>query len=376
MLSNMSEKREEISQPVRVRPTVAALPRYVAGAGVDQSEMFKLSSNETAFPPLPSVLEVIKDAATSVHRYPHLTAAPVAEALGARFDVDGTGPVGASGIVVSTGSVAVLQQVLSAVAGDGDEVVYAWRSFEAYPIAVGVTGATAIPVPLTADARHDLPAMAQAVTERTRAVVVCSPNNPTGPAVHETELRQLLDAVPNDVLVVLDEAYVEFVRDPAVADGPALMREYPNLVVLRTFSKAYGLANLRVGFAVARPEVADVVRSVSTPFGVSGIAQAAALASLEPDAELDLMSRVNSVVYERDRVTAALANAGWSIPEAQGNFVWLPLTDQALEFAQSAQEAGILVRPFAGSGVRVSIGEPEANDVFIALARNWEQRHL
>src|SRR5690625_175984 len=373
MLSNMSEKREEISQPVRVRPTVAALPRYVAGAGVDQSDMFKLSSNETAFPPLPSVLEVIKDAATSAHRYPHLTAAPVAEALGARFDVDGTGPVGAAGIVVSTGSVAVLQQVLSAVAGDGDEVVYAWRSFEAYPIAVGVTGATGIPVPLTAAARHDLPAMAHAVTERTRAVVICSPNNPTGPAVHETELRQLLDAVPNDVLVVLDEAYVEFVRDPAVADGPALLREYPNLVVLRTFSKAYGLASLRVGFAVARPEVADVVRSVSTPFGVSGIAQAAALASLEPEAELDLMSRVNSVVYERDRVAAALANAGWSIPEAQGNFVWLPLGEQALEFAQSSQEAGILVRPFAGSGVRVSIGEPEANDVFIALARNWRQ---
>lgn len=367
----MSEKREAVSQPVRIRSSVRGLPRYVAGAGVDESSLFKLSSNETAFTPLPSVQEVIRDAATSLNRYPHVTAAPVAQALGARFDVDGTGPVGASGIVVSTGSVAVLQQILSAVAGEGDEVIFAWRSFEAYPIAVGITGATAVPVPLTPDARHDLKAMAAAVTDRTRAILVCSPNNPTGPVVHATELRELLDAVPNDLLVVLDEAYVEFVRDTGVPDGSALLREYPNLVLLRTFSKAYGLANLRVGYAVARPEIAEAIRSVSTPFGVSGIAQAAALASLEDEAESELLSRVNAVVYERDRVVQALQAAGWDIPQAQGNFVWLPLGERTLEFAQAAQEAGILVRPFAGDGVRVSIGEQEANDLFIALARSW-----
>src|SRR5690625_787437 len=371
MLSNMSEKSSEVSQPVRVRPTVAALPRYVAGAGVDQSEVFKLSSNETPFGPLPRVVEVIKDAAASVNRYPHLTAAEVAEVIGARFDVDGGGPVGAEGIVVSTGSVAVLQQVLSTVAGDGDEVIYAWRSFEAYPIVVGVTGATSVQVPLTSDVRHDLPAMAAAVTDRTRAILVCSPNNPTGPAVHETELRELLDAVPNDVLVILDEAYVEFVRDEEAPDGPALLREYPNLVVLRTFSKAYGLASLRVGYAIARPELAQAFRSVSTPFGVSGIAQAAALASLESETEAQLLDRVNSVVFERARVVNELVRAGWEIPDAQGNFVWLPLADRALEFAAAAQEAGVLVRPFAGDGVRVSIGEKEANDIFLKLASEW-----
>lgn len=371
MLSNMSEKSSEVSQSVRIRPTVAALPRYVAGAGVDQNELFKLSSNETPFGPLPRVIEAIKDAAASVNRYPHLTAAEIAAVLGERFDVDGSGPVGAEGIVVSTGSVAVLQQVLSAVAGDGDEVIFAWRSFEAYPIVVGVTGATAIQVPLTTDFRHDLPAMAAAVTDRTRAVLVCSPNNPTGPAVHETELRQLLDAVPNDVLVILDEAYVEFVRDEAAPDGPALLREYANLVVLRTFSKAYGLASLRVGYAIARPELAQVIRSVSTPFGVSGIAQAAALASLEETTEAELLDRVNSVVFERARVINELAKAGWDIPDAQGNFIWMPLGDRALEFAAEAQRAGILVRPFAGDGVRVSIGEKEANDIFIDLAARW-----
>lgn len=367
----MSEKSREVSQPVPIRPTVAALPRYVAGAGADHRELFKLSSNETPFGPLPRVVDAIKDAASSVNRYPHLTAAEVAQVLGARFDVDGSGPVGPEGIVVSTGSVAVLQQVLSAVAGDGDEVVYAWRSFEAYPIVVGVTGATSVQVPVTSDARHDLRAMAAAVTVRTRAVIVCSPNNPTGPAVHETELRELLGAIPNDVLVILDEAYVEFVRDDEAADGPALIREFPNLIVLRTFSKAYGLASLRVGYAVARPELASVIRTVSTPFGVSGIAQAAALASLESETELELLSRVNAVVFERDRVVAELASAGWKIPDAQGNFVWLELGDRALEFAAAAQEAGIMVRPFAGDGVRVSIGEREANDLLIELVKTW-----
>lgn len=370
----MSDKSDEMSQPVRVRPSVAALPRYVAGAGVDDGELFKLSSNETPFAPLPSVLEVIQDAAASINRYPHLTAAPVAEMLGRRFDVDGSGPVGPEGIVVSTGSVAVLQQLLSAVAGPGDEVIFAWRSFEAYPIVVGVTGATPVRIPLTPDARHDLPAMAAAVTDRTRAILVCSPNNPTGPIVHETELRELLDGVPNDVLVILDEAYVEFVRDPAVPDGPALMRNYPNLVLLRTFSKAYGLASLRVGYAVARPALAAAIRSVSTPFGVSGIAQAAAIASLQEDAELELLARVNAVVYERDRVVAELAAAGWQLPEAEGNFVWLPLGDHATEFAREAADAGVMVRPFAGDGVRVSIGEKEANDLFIALASKWADR--
>jgi len=375
MLSLMNTKHQPGPQPVRIRASIAALPRYVAGARAPDADLFKLSSNETAFAPLPSVLEVIMDAATHANRYPHLTATPVAEALGARFDVDGTGPVGAAGIVVSTGSVAVLQQVLSAVAQPGDEVIYAWRSFEAYPIAVGVTGATAIEVPLTTGARHDLRAMAAAVTDRTAAILVCSPNNPTGPAVTETELRELLDAVPNEVLVILDEAYVEFVRDPAAPNGPVLLRQYPNLVLLRTFSKAYGLASLRVGYAIARPELADIIRSVSTPFGVSGLAQAAAIASLEPEAEQQLLDRVNAVTYERDRVTAALGQAGWQIPDAQGNFVWLPLGDRAVEFAQRAQEAGILVRPFAGDGVRVSIGELEANDIFIRVATEWISAH-
>jgi histidinol-phosphate aminotransferase len=251
-------------------------------------------------------------------------------------------------VVCGTGSVGVLGQVVQATCETGDEVVFAWRSFEAYPIVVGVSGARAVRVPLTEGARHDLPAMAAAVTDRTRLLLVCSPNNPTGPAVHEQEMRELLEAVPDDVVVVLDEAYTEFVRDPAAVVGPSLLAEHDNLVVLRTFSKAYGLAALRVGYAMAHPLVADALRATAVPFGVSGPAQAAAIASL--DAEEELLERVEELVLERGRLRDALSRVGWEVPEPQGNFVWLAAGDRTAELVAACEASGVTVRGFAGRG--------------------------
>jgi histidinol-phosphate aminotransferase len=261
--------------------------------------------------------------------------------------------------------------VLAAVVDAGDEVVYPWRSFEAYPIAVAVAGGMSVPVPVTDDGRLDLSAMAAAVTPRTRAVLVCTPNNPTGPAVRADELAAFLDAVPRNVLVVLDEAYVEFVRDPLAADGLATFAAHPNVVVLRTFSKAYGLAGLRVGFAVARPRLASGIRAVSTPFGVSHVAQLAALASLAAIGEL--RERVEAIVDERTRMLAGLWAQGWSVPDSQANFVWLPLGDRAVAFAAAAAQAGVVVRPFAGDGVRVSVGEREATDVLLEFTATFRR---
>lgn len=170
---------------------------------------------------------------------------------------------------------------------------------------------------------------------------------------------------------MIDEAYLEFVRDADVPDAVALLREYPNIVVLRTFSKAYGLAGLRIGYALAPTALATGIRSASTPFGVSGIAQQAALASLAPAAQAELMERVDALVAERTRVAGALRDQGWRLPETQANFVWLGLGDVTTDRAKEAMEAGILVRPFAGDGMRVSIGEPEANDAFLKLAATW-----
>ncbi len=174
-----------------------------------------------------------------------------------------------SDLAAATGSVALIYQLLSAFCDPGDEVVYAWRSFEAYPIAVTTAAATSVQVPVTADGRHDLKAMAAAVTDRTKVLMVCTPNNPTGPAVTQTELDELLAAVPSHVVVVVDEAYVEFVRMDDAVDGLATYRAHPNVVLFRTFSKAYGLAGFRVGYAVAQEPIAAALRAVSLPFGVS-----------------------------------------------------------------------------------------------------------
>jgi histidinol-phosphate aminotransferase len=363
----MCDKPDQPDQPAaerpRVRRAVADIPSYVPGrpptprAGVPT---YKLSSNENPNPPLPGVLDAAVEAAGQMNRYPDMGCTRLYEALGSHLGVP------TSRLAAGTGSVAVLYHLLQAYCEAGDEVVYAWRSFEAYPIAVSVTGATSVRVPVDVAARHDLDAMAAAITDRTKVVILCSPNNPTGPAIGSAELERFLDKVPSRVLVVLDEAYREFVRGDDPADGVQIALRRPNVVAMRTFAKAYGLAGFRVGYVVGSDEVAAAVRACALPFGVSSVAQAAAVASLDRGKEL--LERVDGIVAERKRVLATLREQGWSVPDAQGNFVWLPLGDRATDFAAAAEERGIMVRPFAGDGVRVSIGEPEGNDVFLEVA--------
>jgi histidinol-phosphate aminotransferase len=354
---------------VRLRPILADLPTYRAGKPPPAGGGlygYKLSSNENPFPPLPGVVEAVAAAAAMQNRYPAPFAVDLEAALAARFGVP------ASRVVAGAGSVGVLQQLVAATAGDGDEVVFGWRSFEAYPIVVQVGGATAVPVPLTADGRHDLPSMAAAVTERTRMVLLCTPNNPTGPVLGHEEVVAFLDEVPDDVLVVLDEAYVEFVRTPGAVDGPRLARRRRNVALLRTFSKAYGLAGMRVGFAVAPEPVAVALRQVTIPFAVTALAQAAALASLA--AERELLQRVDALVTERTRVVGELAAQGWDLPEAAGNFVWLPTGADTAWFVEQCDEARVTVRPFDGEGVRVTVGEDFGNERILEIASRFVDR--
>ena len=326
----------------------------------------KLSSNESPFGPLPSVLKVIAEAAGSINRYPDNGAVELTGAIAARFDVP------ASHVAVGCGSVGVAQQLLEAVSEPGAEVIYAWRSFEAYPLLSDLSGVTSVRVPLREQA-HDLDAMAAAITERTRLIFVCVPNNPTGTVVHRQELEDFLRRVPQDCLVVLDEAYSEFVRDTGVADGMTIYRDRPNVAVLRTFSKAYGLAGLRVGFLVGHEPVAAAVRKTMLTFSVNALAQAAAVASLA--AESELMDRVDTVVKERDRVRAELLGQGWSVPPTEANFVWLQLGDDTADFARACEAAGVSVRPFGGEGARVSIGDHDGNEAFLAVAAAYPRRH-
>ncbi|QYJ03660.1 histidinol-phosphate transaminase [Nocardioides panacisoli] len=348
------------------RSHVSQIPTYVPGrppAARPGITTYKVSSNENPHPPLPGVLDAATAAVARMNRYPDMGNTALYEALAARLGV------GTQHLAAGAGSVALVYDVVAAFCDPGDEVVYAWRSFEAYPIAVRAAGATSVQVPVTADGRHDLAAMAAAVTDRTKVLVVCTPNNPTGPAVTQRELDDLLAAVPSHVLVVVDEAYREFVRSEDPVDGLATYRMHANVVLLRTFSKAYGLAGLRVGYAVASDPIAGALRAVSLPFGVNAVAQAAAVASL--DAEDALLERVAGLVAERSRTHDGLRESGWDVPEPQGNFVWFDLGERTAEFAAAAETIGIAVRPFAGEGCRVSIGEPEANDRLLQLARSW-----
>ena len=350
---------------MRIRPEIAALPAYKQGrqAGADA---FKLSSNENPFEPLPSVVAAVQTA-VAFNRYPDATASRLRARLAERYGV------GDDAVHIAAGSVSILYQLTQATSGPGDEILFSWRSFEAYPGLAVVAGARSIMVPNDAQGGHDLDAMADAITDRTRMVIVCTPNNPTGPVVTQTAFDAFLAKVPADLLVVLDEAYAEFVTDPdAVAGARVIAAGHPNVVVLRTFSKAYGLAGLRVGYAVGDTRVLDAARAAGIPLSVTAAAEEAALASL--DAEDELRERVRALAARRDDLAARLRDAGWDVPDAQGNFVWLPAGERALEVAAAFEDAGLIVRPFAGDGVRISIGEHESIEQVVRVAASVAPR--
>ena len=352
----------------RFRPVLDRFSPYKPGKRVANTagQSFKLASNECPFGPLPSVAEAIAAAAAEINWYPDNHAAALTEAIARRHDV----PV--SHIALGCGSVGVAQQLLAAAAEPGTEVLYAWRSFEAYPILVPLTGATDVRVPLR-DERHDLPAMGDAITPRTRVIFVCNPNNPTGTVVHAAELAEFLDRVPDDCLVVLDEAYADYVRDPAVPNGIEVYRDRPNVAVLRTFSKAHGLAGLRVGYLIGPDPIAAAARTTMLPFTVNSLAQTAAVASLAAEGELH--ERVDLAVKERARVRDELLAQGWNVPPTEANFVWLRLGPDTQDFAAACAQAGVSIRAFGDEGARISMGTPEADDAFLAVARAYPRRH-
>lgn len=349
-----------------MRRALDAIAAYKPGKPPVPSEgvvSYKISSNENPYPPLPSVLETIAGAAGTINRYPgmgmHELRGRVAELCGVSPDE----------VVPGAGSCGVLGQIVNAVVGDGDEVVYAWRSFELYPILVSLSGGRSVQVPTTEDGRHDLQAMLGAITPNTTLVLLCTPNNPTGPVITHAEAENFLARMPHDVLVVIDEAYVEFNRDPEAVDSLRLFRDYPNVVVLRTFSKAYGLAGLRVGYGIASQAVAEALGKTRMPFAVTDLAQTAAVASLDAADELEL--RVDALVDERERVLAALADQGWAIPSTQANFVWFPLGAATDEFVEAAAARGLSVRGFSGDGARATIDVPGSNDTLIDVAQQF-----
>jgi histidinol-phosphate aminotransferase len=352
---------------IHLRGSLDRLPAYAPGRTLPGA--VKLASNEMAFPPLPEVTAAIEQAlakgSAGINRYPDNAASELTAALAAHVGAE------RENITVGCGSVALCLQLIQATCDPGDEVLFGWRSFEAYPIISPVAGAAPIMVPLSATHALDLPAMAAAITQQTRLIFLCTPNNPTGRVATEDEIETFLDAVPDTVLVAIDEAYREFVTDPRSPDGTQYALARPNVVSLRTLSKAYGLAGLRVGYAVSQPEIIQALQKVALPFAVNYLAQAAALASLT--AREEIAARCAQVVSERGRVTQALRQSGYEVPTSEANFIWLPLRERAAEFAAHCEAWRVIVRPFSDStgGVRVTIGAPDENDQFLAAAQSW-----
>lgn len=343
--------------PVVLRPEILAVPPYRQGAAPTKPG-YKLSSNENPFDPLPSVLSAVRDRGAQMNRYAAAAMPELRTQLGEPFGVGG------DHVHLAAGSVAILYQLVHAAATTGDNYVHAWPSFEAYPGLGLASGAEGVRVPLTWSAEHDLDAMADAITDRTRAVLLCSPNNPTGPAIGRDAFDRFMVRVPSTTLVVLDEAYREFVTDPDAVRGEEVLSQHPNLVVLRTFSKAYGLAGLRIGYAVGDPAILGAAATVGIPLSVTGIAESAALASLEPQARDELTVRIDELVARRARLLEGLCGLGLDVPDPQGNFVWVREGEggvaDAAALAAAFAEAGTLVRPFPGLGVRISVCEEES----------------
>ncbi|GAA2307728.1 histidinol-phosphate transaminase [Streptomyces caniferus] len=346
---------------VPIRADLAGIPDYIIPGQPPGAIL--LNSNEGPLAPPPSLIEAITRAAAESHRYPTWFSDELVSRLADRLGVP------EQWITVGCGSVSLCQQLIQAYCAPGDEIVCAWRSFEAYPVFARVAGVTARTVPLDPEHRHDLDAMLAAITPATRVVFVCNPNNPTGTVVRADALRRFLDEVPSDVLVVLDEAYREFLTDPDVPDGIPLALERENVAVLRTFSKAYALAGVRIGYCVAPPPIAAGTAKVGVPFAVSRLAQAAGLAALEHADEVG--ARCETVIRERERLSAAMREAGHDVPPSQANFLWLPLRERSARFGEHCAESGIMVRVFGKDGVRVTVGLPEENDAFLRAAQSF-----
>ena len=326
--------------------------------GFDPADIVKLASNESPVPPLESVQAAIRDAAAGVFRYPDNEVVALRAAIAADVGVE------AANVWVGGGSSELLRVIAMAVGGPGTSAVYGWPSFIIYRLASMLMMTQRIEVPLRAHV-HDLDAMRAAIRDDTAVVYVCNPNNPTGSHVSSAALGAFVESVPDSVLVVVDEAYHEYVTAPDYATAVPLALERPNVIVTRTFSKIHGLAALRVGYAIARAETITELRKAQAPFTVTSLGQAAALESLRHPEEIDGRRRVNEA--ERSRMEEALSDLGVDHVRSQANFVYVDasaITDPAAAYLRH----GIIVRVFGG-WIRVTVGSHHENDRFLAATR-------
>jgi histidinol-phosphate aminotransferase len=349
---------------------LARIPGYTAGVPTGQApesiaagEIAQLASNESPFGPHPEVVEAIRRAASAMNRYPDPDATLLRRRIAERYETE------PGRVALGNGSCEILLAAAEALCEPGAEIVYAWPSFSMYPYLPALTGAREIRVPLAEGDVHDLEAMAAEVTAATQLVLVCNPNNPTGTHLPLGTVAEFCQRLPDHVTIVLDEAYVEFQTDDDPDATLDLLDDFPNLVVLRTFSKVYGLAGLRVGFAIGSAKFRKAVDAVRQPFSVNALAQAAAVEAIRH--QDDVERRVERTLLERVRVEEGLHEIGVTTAATQANFSWVDLGDaEEAEIVAGLGERSIAVRPGAALGgpghIRVSYGRPEEDDRFLA----------
>ncbi len=341
-----------------------SIPVYpAADSYAFDGELVKLASNETPWGPAPEVLKALQARLGTLNRYPDPDKAELRRRIAERCDVS------PARVAVGNGSCEILLAASDALLEPGAELVYAWPSFSMYPHLAAQSGARAIVVPLDAEGRHDLPAMAAEVTAATRLVLVCNPNNPTATALPLAEIDDFVAELPRHVAVVLDEAYVEFstLQDPD--DSLDLLKRHPNLVLLRTFSKVYGLCGLRAGYALGSEEFRLAVDRVRQPFSVNALAQAAAAEAIRHQDEVE--RRVERTIVERVHVEAELTELGLETTRSEANFAWVGLGERdETAVVRGLAERGVIVRAGAALGqegwLRVTFGTRSENDRFLA----------
>ena len=349
--------------PIRVHPTIANLVPYSPGKPLDELERelgirgaVKLASNENPLGPSPMALAAMDEATGTVHRYPDGGAHGLTRALADRWNVSG------NQIVVGNGSDEIISLLVKTFVNPGEEAVMADHTFIMYKLAVTGGHGLCTEVPLK-DWRHDLPAMARAITGRTRLVFVCNPNNPTGTMVTHEEVREFMAAMPDDVIVVFDEAYYEYVRAPQYPDTVDYVRQNRAVVVLRTFSKVYGLAGLRVGYGITSPEIVEHLHRVRNPFNVNTLAQVAACAALDDERHVAESRALNEA--EMAAVDHGLRALGLAPLPSQANFLYFDVQRNGREVFDRLLREGVIVRHLGGSMLRVTIGRPEENRRFL-----------
>src|ERR1700722_17727799 len=321
----------------------------------DATDPLALSLNETPFPPLPAVRSALIRSIDAANRYPEFLPGQLRRLVADRVGVD------EEQVVLGAGASGVVMQVLHAVTRPGDRIVISEPTFDGYPIFARMARLTSVTVALDERGHHDLEAMAEAAADA-RVVVLCRPHNPTGTVEPVADVQRFLRRVPDDTVVLLDEAYIEFVAPPHRIDGPDLVRQFPNVIVLRTFSKAYGLAGLRIGYGFASPELATTLWKMQLPFGM-GITSLTAVAA-SYDAEDQLRQRILRVTGERDYLSRRLRAMGVYTTDGHGNFVYLPAVGRP--WREVFADSGLNARYYPDGAARITVGSRVSTQAVLA----------